>query len=87
MAMWSAGKLRDVDNAIKAVLQASQELDRHADSRSSNGSSTSLIVAFLKFMTLTCALWMEVASYIMRKARRCVRSPPAFPSFLWSVVS
>jgi hypothetical protein len=82
--VWSIGKLRDVDNAIRAVVQASVELNRHGDSRSSDGSTTLLIVALLKFMTLASALWTEFADYMMRKARQCKQSPAPHPS---SVVS
>jgi hypothetical protein len=75
VAVWSTGKLADLDNAMKGVMLVCADLDRHGDLQPSNASPTSLIEAFLKCMTLTCSLWTEAACYMLLNTRQCMQSP------------
>jgi hypothetical protein len=72
--MWSSGKLLEVDKAVNGVLLEIRELDQRGEAQPSNKSPTLLIKAFLQFMTVTCALWTEIASHISSKADSCMHS-------------
>jgi hypothetical protein len=77
--LWTTGKLLEVDITVKGVLLEIQNLDPLGEAQPSDKTPSLLITAFLKFMSVTCALWMEVACRVSLNTDICTHSLTPLP--------